>query len=754
MKNNKKIYIGSVIVIIIIVCIIGSLVSKGEVFRNYKIKNMDVNTTLQDNGDLVVEETREYRFNGIYNGITLKIPKDLKKEQYTKYENSINDTKLLDSLYNNTDLNNFKVYLKKSDGSLEEFKLAKEAKNGDSNVFLESYNSGYENYKIYSPARDENKVFVIQYTLKNVAVKHLDVSELYWNFIGGGLESKIDNLNINIKIPQNKNLNSPIKAYIHGPINKGKIKKITDSEVWVNYKNIKPYQYVATRVVLDNKNLINSSKESGLDAIDTINLSETKLEKLSNDRRFFNNIIIFITFAIFVYWILLLLKFEKEKNYKVCFDNYDELLDQYNPVIAACIVQNRDMHPRDIIATLVNLANKKVIIIEDMKLIYKDIESTTYKLKKNPIFFKDEKNLNNLDEIEISILDIFFEQNTNEIILEERLEKIEKNLRLTNKIKALDKKVTEKLYSIGANSFKVPKALTKFNTIVFVFLCILIFINIIFNVNLDNSTLLGNSNLVRIEKPGIIKTIFLISLLFFPLWLFIINIVIRVIYFLIKQIEKVAFKFSVKKIFQVTIVLGSIFSILYFISVVFIKTDYITFNLCLFSIGLLLILTDNLMSNHSTRILKNYFGLKMLEDDIINGSMLKNKEIKDNVIWGKYLTFAIAIGVSDISEYSKKIDFNSLINITGFLSVAYFCTNNFYSLYNVDRHYQTAFMLDKFSDSIGSLSESWASSLGGSSFGGDGGSSFGDGGFSGGGGGGRPEEELFKIGIKNKIIKK
>ena len=61
--------------------------------KSYYIEEMDIQATILENGDVEVEQTLEYSFNGDYNGIYITIP--------TKYENKEEViSKIDDSIYN------------------------------------------------------------------------------------------------------------------------------------------------------------------------------------------------------------------------------------------------------------------------------------------------------------------------------------------------------------------------------------------------------------------------------------------------------------------------------------------------------------------------------------------------------------------------------------------------------------------------------------------------------------------------------
>ena len=64
--------------------------------------------------------------------------------------------------------------------------------------------SNGEAYQIYLPD-NKNKAFYIKYRLKNMAIIHNDIAEIYWNAIGDSLSESIGTLRITVTFPGNEN---------------------------------------------------------------------------------------------------------------------------------------------------------------------------------------------------------------------------------------------------------------------------------------------------------------------------------------------------------------------------------------------------------------------------------------------------------------------------------------------------------------------------------------------------------------------
>jgi uncharacterized membrane protein len=68
---------------------------------------------------------------------------------------------------------------------------------------------------IFSPAKNEEKRFVIQYHLTDAVVKYKDTSDFYWNFIGNKRSTTLNNVDIVVTIPTTS---SKLKMFSHGPL--------------------------------------------------------------------------------------------------------------------------------------------------------------------------------------------------------------------------------------------------------------------------------------------------------------------------------------------------------------------------------------------------------------------------------------------------------------------------------------------------------------------------------------------------------
>ena len=176
--------------------------------KSYYIDDMNIQAIVLENGDLEIEQTLKYTFNGSYNGIYITIP--------TKYKNKEEKiSKISDDIYNAQGIELQKVSQLKN-GEIVEFQKVNNASNGQIRVYTEELKSDIYKLKVFCPTENGSKTFKLNYILKNICVSHNDIGELYYNFIGGEWECTIKNLKIDIYLPNNQ---TELKIWGHGPYN-------------------------------------------------------------------------------------------------------------------------------------------------------------------------------------------------------------------------------------------------------------------------------------------------------------------------------------------------------------------------------------------------------------------------------------------------------------------------------------------------------------------------------------------------------
>ena len=629
---------------------------------------------------------------GSYNGIYINVPYNLED---VEFDEVVKENKINDALYNGSSININNVAIV-NNGIETNFSEVETARNGQNMVYTNTKQkqNGIQQIKVYSPSTDTTKTFKIDYVIENLCVKHNDVAELYYNFIGGAWEVEIKKLNIDIYLPEN---NEQIYVWGHGPYN-GQSKIINNTHANFKVKNVKSGQYVAARLVFDNSNIPEATKLSKIDAKDIIFKDENAIVENKEEKNAFTVKILIFAVCLLIYWIILMLIYEKDKKYMVTNIEEDKLFEKYNPMLAGCIQGSRTILARDIIAVILELINKKIIKLDlENKLTGKD----TYRY----IITRNREAENQMDSIEKYVYNWVFGMAEKEN-LSDRLKEMPKEKLANKKFKELNDLVEENLASKGANQAKVPLIVRAFNIFLFILSILVIYKHVMFN----------GFSIYDVQTSFRILSLLGISVLpFIPLIMGILYIPINLIIMIRHKINKTVQKITGQKIVTTTISLLVFFGIIIILTAIFSPIKYIIADEILVCIATILILTDNLMLKNNVMMIEDYSKLNTLKYKIQNYSIMEDKDIEQVTLWEKYLSYAVSFGVAD--KIIKRInglyiddDLTNLVNDEMFL---YFINSDYYMFYtyaSLDRRFMKA-----YGETTGKVLSSMASSSGGGS---------------------------------------
>jgi uncharacterized membrane protein len=663
--------------------------------KSYYIDDMNIQAIVLENGDLEIEQTLKYTFNGSYNGIYITIP--------TKYKNKEEKiSKISDDIYNAQGIELQKVSQLKN-GEIVEFQKVNNASNGQIRVYTEELKSDIYKLKVFCPTENGSKTFKLNYILKNICVSHNDIGELYYNFIGGEWECTIKNLKIDIYLPNNQ---TELKIWGHGPDN-GISEIVDNTHVRLKVNNVPTGKYVAGRVVFDKSNIPNAQKVSNIDAYNLIYEDEQQISKINDKKRNYTKNIYLFALALIIYWVILLIIYEKDKKIELVQVNDEELFQKYNPMVAGCLQGSRDILARDIIAVILNLIENKHINLEIKKI---NSESYGYYLTKVP----EKENM--MDEIETIIYNWVFE-GANVVELAKRLGEIPKDKLANEKFERLNNITQKTLNQKGANKRTVPVLLRVFNTFLF-FITIYVVIKHIMYEGFE-----------IYNETDILFTIIPILLYMLPITMILIYIPIMIIVNIRHQVTKLVHKVTGQKVVTTSITIISIFLVIILLTVLIANkaNRYIVADEILLCISLIIMLTDNLMLKNSVKMIEDYSKINGLKQKIENYTMMEDRDIEQVTLWGKYLAYSVSFGIAD--KICKRIkglyvddDLLNIINDKKMLDYIFSNYSFFYYNTSLDRRFMRG-----YTKAIGTVVSSYGSD---SSSGGSGGGFSGGGGFS------------------------
>ncbi len=263
------------------IILISFLIMFPNIIKAYGIDNYYIDATIQNNGDILVEEY--FNLTGEYNGFE----RIIEYANEDLYEFDPNMESFGGSLIHNGNgleikevraiptSNNFSF----SNIQGDIFERVSSAKKGDYGVYTENYKSNGKSILIYNPSK-ENKAFYLKYVVKNISIKHNDVAEIGWNIIGNEFRESIANLEITLHIPGNKN----VRAWAHGPLN-GNVNIIDSETVKFKITGLNSYRAIDIRATFDLDVIPGSNKLTNTDALEKIILYETNKAEQANYER-------------------------------------------------------------------------------------------------------------------------------------------------------------------------------------------------------------------------------------------------------------------------------------------------------------------------------------------------------------------------------------------------------------------------------------------------------------------------------------
>ncbi len=375
---------------------------------NYDITNIFQDAQILENGDLSVKEV--IVLNGSFNGY----------ERDLTYRNSklINHNPIdfsEDAIYNGSSIKNVQIKAKKISKKDASFEMLKDEdyealtrtfykEDAVNKNYVESSIQDGMRYRMYYESSYETVAFYLEYTISDVIVKHKDVAELYWTFIGNDFEDDIENLEIHIHLPKQDN-SDLFRVWGHGDIT-GEVNRYDNQEVIATLKKINAGTPIDVRVTWDANLLSNvkekkSTTETALPQI--LEVEEIRAKEANEIRKqaklMYNvtSVLCYIYIIIIIgWWIYVYLKHDRE--YKSEFTNqYNrEFINDYN-VEVVDVLMNKTVSENALSASILNLIYKKNISVEEKPSEKKKEKSYEFKLL-------NQNGLNNTEELLVHFL--------------------------------------------------------------------------------------------------------------------------------------------------------------------------------------------------------------------------------------------------------------------------------------------------------------------------------------------------------------
>lgn len=363
--------------------------------KEYFIDKLNIEAEILNNGDVVINELIEYRFNGNFNGVYRNLELS-GSEGYL-----INGVSVIDSLGNTIN-------------------IAKED-NGADNTYQINDNSNETQIKIFSKSSNESKMFKLNYTIKGAAKKYSDYSNLYWNFYNVKNIDSVKEGSLKIHL---KDTNFEIDKLIYDIYGDGEITTSnTEKIITINFKELtsligidmkfqKDYLSMAKEIIIPEEN-------------NNYNNNFNNYYKEEKDNKSTSIILIVFTAVcgIVGFFTLEKSKFNKEVNKyreKYIFTNEEFIMEppyDLPPALVNLLINESTSSEEMVVTTLFYLANKGYYKMEEK-------ESSAKKKNKDLIFTRiNESKAVNYSHLEY-IMDWFSDYEVNGSFSMKQIKKI------------------------------------------------------------------------------------------------------------------------------------------------------------------------------------------------------------------------------------------------------------------------------------------------------------------------------------------
>jgi len=333
---------------------------------------------IQPNGDAHVKEEITYDFSGDFNGVLRDIDMD------------------------RTDgIEGLRV-LVEQDQELREFQ---QSQGQGENVYELDQEDNIVKLKVYEPSSDEEKTFVYEYTLINVAERYNDIGVFNRKVIDSNWDVPIGNIHITIIIPEGAN-KEDLKVFAHGPLTG--VSTIVDEKTFAfEVPEITPGTFVETLVIFPPQLIPDSNRVYDETKLPSILENEQKLAeeanrererareemrrreelererlrreaKLKSIRDKIWPIFVVILLGGLYSWIEFILKYARDPKPEFEGDYYRELPGDYPPAVMTYLLTKGRIDSKDIMATIMDLVRKKKLTINRIQrekgLVFKKME--------------------------------------------------------------------------------------------------------------------------------------------------------------------------------------------------------------------------------------------------------------------------------------------------------------------------------------------------------------------------------------------
>ena len=120
------------------------------------------------------------------------------------------------------------------------------------------------------------------------------------------------------------------------------------------------------------------------------------------------------------------------------------------------------------------------------------------------------------------------------------------------------------------------------------------------------------------------------------------------------RVSKIIRRFTGQKVATTAASILLLFLVIIILTAIFATTSkFLIVDELLICVSLLLVLTDNLMLKNDVTVIEDYSKLNMLKNKLQEDTLFENRDLEQVTLWGKYLAYSVAFGVS--TKIAKKM---------------------------------------------------------------------------------------------------
>ncbi len=259
-------------------------------------------------------------------------------------------------------------------------------------------------YRIYDQSSNERKSFLLEYQLKNVVTRYNDIAEFYWKFFDQSNSSPIQRVQIEISFLGQTFNTEDLKVFGHGP-SQGQVSILDKDVVLYEVESLSANEMVEARVLFPTSFVPDAGKIVNKDQYAQIMQEELVWARRSDRENLFVIFGLLLIPVIIVLNIIMAIrlyfKYDRELKPEMELDYYRELPADITPAVMSHLMSIQGATTKDIMATLMDLARKKYLQIEETT-------SGGWIKKKDYRFILLNKDTASLKQHEVNLINWFF----------------------------------------------------------------------------------------------------------------------------------------------------------------------------------------------------------------------------------------------------------------------------------------------------------------------------------------------------------